>query len=284
VSEYQYYEFPAIDRPLCGADMRWLRSLSTRARITPKRFVNTYRWGGFKGDPVKLMTRCLDAFVYFANFGYCRFMLRLPAGSISLKQTRAYCRGRSPRPVKARGCVLLEFVCDGEGENWDPADNGSGWMASGVPLRGVWLGGDGRCLYPAWLLHVQSEALGERTPEPPVLPGLNERTGPLMALADFRRIDRTLIDVAAERSGPGGTTAFSGVQLRAVLRKLPASGKGRLLIQVLRKEDRVDRQRVLNGLGGRMVADNPLSRARRTVPLRTVGELFAEWDGRGRNT
>jgi hypothetical protein len=34
VSEYQYYEFQAIDRPLKPEEMAELRSRSSRARIT----------------------------------------------------------------------------------------------------------------------------------------------------------------------------------------------------------------------------------------------------------
>ena len=45
MSEYQYYEFQAIDRPLGEADLEALRNLSTRARITATSFVNTYEWG-----------------------------------------------------------------------------------------------------------------------------------------------------------------------------------------------------------------------------------------------
>jgi hypothetical protein len=33
MSEYQYYEYQPIDRPLSEADRRALRNLSTRARI-----------------------------------------------------------------------------------------------------------------------------------------------------------------------------------------------------------------------------------------------------------
>ena len=54
MSEYQYYEFKAIDKPLNEKDMRDLRNLSTRARITPTSFVNEYNWGDFKGNPLKL--------------------------------------------------------------------------------------------------------------------------------------------------------------------------------------------------------------------------------------
>jgi hypothetical protein len=52
MSEYQYYEFQAIDRPLTKQEMAEVRSLSTRATITPTRFVNVYHWGNFKGDPL----------------------------------------------------------------------------------------------------------------------------------------------------------------------------------------------------------------------------------------
>ncbi|MHB8246982.1 MAG: hypothetical protein ACYDGN_16870, partial [Acidimicrobiales bacterium] len=51
MSEYQYYEFLAIDRPLDARQQGELRALSTRARITSTRLVNTYHWGDFKGDP-----------------------------------------------------------------------------------------------------------------------------------------------------------------------------------------------------------------------------------------
>ncbi len=64
MSEYQYYEFAAIDRPLTREQMSRLRALSTRATITPTRFCNFYTWGDFKGDPLALMEEYFDAFVY----------------------------------------------------------------------------------------------------------------------------------------------------------------------------------------------------------------------------
>jgi hypothetical protein len=57
MSEYQYYEFKAVDKPLTEKDMQALRDLSTRAQITPTSFVNEYHWGNFKGDPLKLVER-----------------------------------------------------------------------------------------------------------------------------------------------------------------------------------------------------------------------------------
>jgi len=39
MSEYKYYEFQAIDRPLTEPEMAELRVHSTRARITPTNLV-----------------------------------------------------------------------------------------------------------------------------------------------------------------------------------------------------------------------------------------------------
>src|SRR2546426_1400915 len=93
MSEYQYYEFRAIDRPLTEREMGELRALSTRAEITPTSFTNEYHWGDFKGDPLKLMHKYFDAFVYFANWGTHRFMLRLPRGVIDERELKAYAGG-----------------------------------------------------------------------------------------------------------------------------------------------------------------------------------------------
>src|SRR5215217_3274907 len=68
VSEYQSYEFLALDRPLTVAEMAELRSVSTRAQITPTRFFNEYHWGDLKADPAELLARYFDVHVYFANW------------------------------------------------------------------------------------------------------------------------------------------------------------------------------------------------------------------------
>ena len=51
MSEYRYYEFQALDRPLTQEQISELRAYSSRARITPSSFVNVYNSGDFKGNP-----------------------------------------------------------------------------------------------------------------------------------------------------------------------------------------------------------------------------------------
>jgi hypothetical protein len=63
MSEYQYYEFQAIDRPLTDKQQEELRSYSTRATITRTSFVNDDSWGSFKGDEDAWMEKYFDAFL-----------------------------------------------------------------------------------------------------------------------------------------------------------------------------------------------------------------------------
>lgn len=51
MSEYQYYEFATIDRPLTRTEMGELRAISTRAVIMPAGFVNHYERGDLKAGP-----------------------------------------------------------------------------------------------------------------------------------------------------------------------------------------------------------------------------------------
>jgi len=50
MSEYQFYDFRAIDRALTKAEIAELRSVSTRATITSTSFTNHYEWGDLKAD------------------------------------------------------------------------------------------------------------------------------------------------------------------------------------------------------------------------------------------
>ena len=93
MSEYQYYDFKAIDRALTKAEMTALRSISTRAVITSTSFTNHYEWGDLKADPLKLLAKYFDAFVYVANWGTREFHLRLPQELVDSKQLKAMLPG-----------------------------------------------------------------------------------------------------------------------------------------------------------------------------------------------
>lgn len=225
MSEYQYYEFRAVDRPLDERELRTLRSLSTRAEITPTSFVNTYNWGDFKGDPDALMEKCFDAFVYVANWGTRRFVLRLPRKLLTRQLLSSYCRGESLRARTAGESIVINFCREEDGGEWE---DGEGWMASLIPLRADLLRGDQRCLYLGWLCCAQSEDLDEDEIEPLVPPGLKALSGSLDAFVEFMGIDNDLLDVAASESGQPKTPPTRD-ELAAWIRALPEKDKDALL-------------------------------------------------------
>lgn len=197
MSEYQYYEFQAIDRPLSTADREALRELSTRAQITTTRFVNTYEWGDFKGDPAELMDRWFDLHLYLANWGTRRLMIRLPECLVDQSILERFIREVDCATVtRSSGNLILDIVRDLEPD--DDWDDGSGWLAELAPLRSDLLAGDLRVFYLLWLTAVEDDVLEADEEEP--MPGIGPVTEVLEAFADFFRIDPDLVSVAAERS------------------------------------------------------------------------------------
>lgn len=133
MSEYQYYEFQAIDRPLTDKEMAELRSYSTRARITPTSFVNDYSWGNFKGDEDAWMERYFDAFLYLANWGTHVLKLRLPARLLDAETARSYCAGDRASVHAKHGKVILTFASEDEGgSDWVEGD---GHLSSLISVR-----------------------------------------------------------------------------------------------------------------------------------------------------
>ena len=91
MSEYQYDEFRAIDRPLSENERDELGKVSSRAEITSTSFVNTYNYGDFRGGPETLTERYFDAFVYVANWGTRRLMFRIPTRFLIVEAAESYC-------------------------------------------------------------------------------------------------------------------------------------------------------------------------------------------------
>ena len=196
MSEYQYYEFQAVDRPLTTGEQDALRNLSSRARITATTFVNSYEWGDFKGDPSALMKQMFDLHLYLANWGSRRLMMRFPAHSID-RMRLAPCLAESDDvSLEESGGNLILDINRGELESGDWV-TGEGELSALAPLRGQVMQGDLRLFYLIWLTAVENELIAVDAPEP--LPGLGPLTGALEAFAEFFMIDADLVAAAAER-------------------------------------------------------------------------------------
>lgn len=199
MSEYQYYEFQAVDRPLDRAAQEALRSISSRARITATTFTNHYEWGDLKGDPRKFVEQWFDLHLYLANWNSRRLMMRLPARLLDRAKLAPFLSEVDWVKVWASGDNLIVDIFPDEIEAQDDWDDGSGWLAGLAPLRSDVLAGDLRLFYLLWLTAVQQEAVANDEAEP--LPGIGPVTGPLEAFAAFFGVDPDLVQAAAELSG-----------------------------------------------------------------------------------
>ena len=118
MSEYQYYEFQAIDRPLTDREMSTLRNYSSRATITSTRFVNRYTYGSFKGNASEWMDKYFDAFLSLANWGTHELMLRLSRGALDLETAQRYLLGDVASTRTKGDTVILSFLSEQEGGDW----------------------------------------------------------------------------------------------------------------------------------------------------------------------
>ncbi|MFI9642538.1 hypothetical protein ACIG87_21175 [Micromonospora sp. NPDC051925] len=237
MSEYQYYEFLAVDRPLTASQLEEVRSLSTRARITPTSFVNSYHWGNFRGDPRRMVANYFDAFLYLANWGTRQLMIRLPAGSVKLSTVQRYCDTEAASVWTAGDRIVIDLTDEDEEGEWIDDEDGEGRLGSIIAARADLADGDLRLLYLAWLLAVGRHEIEDDEPEPPVPPGLGTLPASLVSLVEFLRIDTDLLDAAAEASPPLTRSEPTPAELRRWLRGLPTGKKDELLLRVMHDGD-----------------------------------------------
>jgi hypothetical protein len=274
VSEYQYYDFRAIDHALTKTEMAALRAISTRAVITTTSFTNHYEWGDLKADPLKLLEKYFDASVYVANWGTREFHLRLPQERADFKQLKSILPGKSAHVRSAGKFVIVSF--ESEVESDDDWDDGTGWMGSLVSLRSDLLRGDLRCLYLGWLMCAQDDELPGDAVEPPVPAGLRELSAPHDSLIEFLGIDEDLVEVAASASAPL-KDGPSRKALATWVRGLPASEKDDLLIDFLSEPSERCRLELLQ----RFQQENAVAANHDAIERRTVKDLLTASRVRG---
>jgi hypothetical protein len=275
MSEYQYYEFLAVDRPLGERQQAEVRALSTRARVTATSFTNEYHWGNFRGDPRTRMERYYDAHLYLTNWGTHQVMLRLPRTLLSLETAEHYCIDPHVAAWTSGEHLILDLISEDESGDWVEGAEDS--LSAIVGVRAELSAGDLRPLYLAWLAAYgtwerDEDAFDydeENDLEPPVPAGLGALTAPQRALADFLRLNTDLLTIAAQASPPPlAETKDDPRKLAKWIRDLPAGDKDTLLYRVAQghgAQIQMELQRRFRGDLG------PTSGSR---PRRTVAELL----------
>lgn len=273
MSEYQYYEFRAIDRPLTAEEQQAIGKLSSRVNLSPVHASFVYNYSDFPGRAEDVLTRYFDAMFYITNWGSRQLMFRFPKTAVDLEQMQPYFQP----PVVVEEFMSLteegEYVIMNmkwyeEEADWGWVD-GEGWLARLLGLRDEILRADYRLLYLAWLnaITLEPEVL-DTVEEPPVPPGLRRLSTSLQAFIECFELDEHLVAAAAEASGSPAT--ISEDQLRQAINRLSPQAQAAWLLRLAQGTEpqlSVAFNRELLTLLDRPQAASPARR--------TIGELLA---------
>jgi hypothetical protein len=253
MSEYQYYEWLAIDRPLTEKELDEVNGLSSHMDVvTATGAVVTYEWGDFKHDPRKVMLKYFDAMLYAANWGSRRLAFRFPAAAVDADAIQVYCDEEHVTLTREGKFQVLDIDLSPEESSgeWVDADRMLGRL---VPLREQIMEGDYRALYLAWLkaqemwgwIDVEDEEMdeagtdGESESAPPVPAGLRKLTSGLKTFMEFFDIDPHLVKAASESSAEPEQVPDQA--LAGALTRLPRAECDAFLLRVLQNEPQVGR-------------------------------------------
>jgi hypothetical protein len=200
MSEYQYFEFQALDRPLTGGQQSAMRRISHHVDLTPVRAAFTYTAASFNAEPRAILAEHFDAMIHLTGWGDKRLMFRFPTALLDLEQVEAYRDPLGQRVtwyVRGDYAVLdLHYLRD-PGAGWIEAER---WLPSLAPIRADILRGDFRVLYLGWLKSLTPEDAEDSTEEPPVPAGLRDLPPELEAFLELFEVDPYLLNAAAEAS------------------------------------------------------------------------------------
>jgi hypothetical protein len=241
MSEYQYYEFQAIDRPLTLKEQAEIRELSSRVKLTPTQAIFLYNYGDFRNKPEEVLAKYFDMMFYIANWGTWRLIFRFPKAIVDPQLFQTYALRNTIAITEIDKYIVLDLEIHQE-EGVSGWVEGEGWLSQLLPLREDLLGGDLRLLYLVWLKMAPELAgyvLEEDPLEPPIPANLNELSPPLKAFIELVELDSELVAAAAQASQQ---QADSEVPLEDLLSKLSAAERQKFLLKLVRREAHVDLQ------------------------------------------
>src|SRR5437588_4458642 len=203
MSEYQRYEFMTSDRPLTREQLDAVNALSSHIEASSTHAIIEYHWGDFKHDPIKVLHKFFDGFLYWANWGAPELALRFPHGILPVDLIDGY--------------DLDEFVTFTQHPDFDILDIHFGEMegpdewieyelGSLIAIRDELMEGDLRALYIIWLAAQQmigsddEEEDEEISSVRPVPPALGTLTAAQQALAELLQVPQELIVATARHN------------------------------------------------------------------------------------
>jgi hypothetical protein len=270
MSEYQYYEFLAIDRPLTATEKSALGQLSSRVKPTGNSASFTYSYGDFPGNEIEVLAKYFDMMYYIANWGTQQLAFRFPKALIDIKAIEPYC---------IEHAISLTFTGEWAILNWEfYTEDGFGWiqeeqniLADLAGLRQEILQQDYRGLYLAWLKTLTSSGdnVGEIDAselEPPVPPGLSKLSSAQTAFVDAFELSENLILAAAETSSQ--PNVISDKDFQQAIEQLSRKDSDAYLFRLLQGESNLSAK--LKQQLSKSIATTPVT----SQPRRSIEQIF----------
>jgi hypothetical protein len=272
MSEYQYYGWQTIDRPLTMRELDAVARLSSHMdEVSTTRAVVTYHWGDFKHNPIQVLHKYFDIFLYDSNFSCRRLAFRIPKKLLDPSAIEDYLDGEFITLETSDNYHLLEFnFFDETGSSRFEYVDPDQMLNRLETLREQIIQGDFSALYIVWLLSItqmKDDPEIDEILEPPVPSGLNKMSIGLLTLIEFFEIDLHLVSAAAASAHlaesslqPDPAAAIPSLTREQMEGHLTAIVNGEAgAVAMLKKQ--------LSQLAG---ADSPTT----TNTLRTAGELL----------
>ena len=236
MSEYQYFEWQVLDRPLSREEQAEVDELSSHITVSAGGAWVDYSWGDFKHDPLQVLADFFDAFLYMANWGSKQLAFRFPRSLIARDRLE---------PFLLADYVTLDisgewYIVDINVDEAEPSDTwieAEDWLAALAPLRNEILNGDYRALYLIWRWLVELDdgvEFGDEVLAPPVPPGLDKLTVAQQALIDWCGIDQRIVNAAV--AAGASVAADPAFDYAAALQRLPRDERDAFLVRLLEDE------------------------------------------------
>src|SRR5213080_3250129 len=215
MSEYQRYEFMTSDRPLTRVQLDAVNALSSHIEASSTHALIEYHWGDFKHDPIDVLHKFFDGFLYWANWGAPELAFRFPHGILPTDLIDGYDLDDFVTFTRYSDYDILDIHF---GEMEGPDEWTEYELGSLIAIRDELMEGDLRALYIVWLAaQIMIEGYDEEENEneeedweisvPPVPPGFGTLTAAQYSLAELLQVPQELLVAAARHSkGAGPST------------------------------------------------------------------------------
>lgn len=206
MSEYQFFEFKSISKPLTPKEIETISSWSRRTQATSSGAIFTYQYSDFPKDEMIVVEEYFDAMFHTSNWGITRLIFKIPKDVVDITKVKQY-RIEGLEIYEYDSFILIDIIWDEQDTDFEWIES-NGILSSLIPLRDDIISGDYRCLYLMWLKFSTESLINnfigidENILEPELPSGLNELSSPLLRLIDVFCIDRDTIAAAAAISEP----------------------------------------------------------------------------------